>query len=272
MDFQTLTEHEWAKVDEVWEHIEDGDLEGARAAVDALVARRPGHPDVRIVEAAVALEEGEAAEALDRLRGAERSADPALFFYLRALAHFDLVRFEAARADAERALAVQPDYAEAHDLLSRVLEHLGRHAEAAEHAEEAARIDPEAFPAPLEMDPERFDRLVERSIEELPEKVRAHLHEVPVLVEDLPSPAMLTAEDPPLAPDLLGLFVGRHLMERSVSDLPSAPGAIYLFRRNLLRVCPTEEDLVREVRITVQHEVGHLLGLDEDDLERWGLA
>jgi predicted Zn-dependent protease with MMP-like domain len=83
---------------------------------------------------------------------------------------------------------------------------------------------------------------------------------------------VLSAEQPPLAPDLLGLFVGRHLLERSHDDLPSAPGAIFLFRRNLLRTCRSKEELAREIRITVQHEVGHLLGLDEEDLERWGLG
>ena len=71
---------------------------------------------------------------------------------------------------------------------------------------------------------------------------------------------------------MLGLFVGRDLLGRTQSDLPGTPGAIYLFRRNLLRVCGDRDELAREVRITVQHEVGHLLGLDEDDLEKWGLA
>ena len=59
---------------------------------------------------------------------------------------------------------------------------------------------------------------------------------------------------------------------RFLPDLPGAPGAIYLFRRNLLRVSADLEELAREVRVTVQHEVGHLLGLDEDDLEQWGLG
>lgn len=272
MNFPTLTETEWARVDEVWRLLEDGEIEGARAALEPLRTRRPGHPDVRIVEAAVALDDGEAAEALEALRGAERSADPALFFHLRALAHFDLVRLEEARADAERALAVQHDAAESHDLLGRVLEFLGREEEAAAHAAEATRLDPERFPPPLDVTPGRFDALVEQSIAELPEPIRRHLEEVPVVVDDRPTVEMLTAEDPPFAPDLLGLFVGRHLMDRSVSDLPSPPAGIHLFRRNLLRICETEEDLVREVRITLQHEVGHLLGLDEDDLDRWGLA
>lgn len=272
MNYETLTEAEWLEVEKVWDLLDEGAIERARLAADALLARRPGHPDLRIVDAAVALEEGEPERALRALEGAERSADPTWFFHLRGRAAYELARFEAARDDARRALAVRPDAAETHELLSRVLEHLGDLEGAREHAAEAATIDPEAFPPPLEVSDDEFDALVEQSLRELPERVRRHLDELPVVVEPLPSRALLTAETLALAPDLLGLFVGNDLFERSHQDLPAVPGAIYLFRRNLLRACADRDELAREVRITVQHEVGHLLGLDEDDLEEWGLA
>jgi len=272
MPFETLNDSEWASVDEVWERLESGEIEGAREALDRLRAARPGHPDVRIVEAALLLEEDDAEAALATLAGAERSADPALLFYLRALAAFDLVRFDSARADASRAIAIQPAFAEAHDLLSRVFEHLGDRDRAAIHADEARELDALKFPGPLDVSDEDFDAIVERSVAALPEKVRDELDEFPVLVQDLPSADLLKAGEPPFPPDILGLFAGRHLLERSHADLPSAPGAIYIFRRNLLRGCEDRDELEHEVKITVQHEVGHLLGLDEDDLERWGLA
>ncbi len=270
--YETLTETEWEQVFAVWDLIEDGEIERARRELGALQKSRGRHPDLRIVEAALAIEEGRPDLALDALRGAERSADPAQFFHLRALAHFDLVRLEEARDDAERALAVRPEHAEAHDLLSRTFEMLGDEAGAARHAEEARRLDPDLFHAPLEIGDDDFDALVEKSVRELPERVRRELGEVPVVVQPLPTPEMLAGEGSPLPPDLLGLFVGRHLMERSHGDVPGLPGNIYLFRRNLLRACADRDELEREIRITVQHEVGHLLGLDEDDLEEWGLA
>jgi predicted Zn-dependent protease with MMP-like domain len=270
--YDLLTETEWDQVQRVWEQIEDGELEAARQHLDPLLAKRPGHPDLRIVNAAVLLEEGDAERALETLNGAERSADPAVFFHLRALSAFDLARFEAARDDAERAISVRPGMAEAHDLLSRIHDHLGNAERAREHAAEAQTIDPEEFPPPLEIGDEEFDRLVEASIADLPNEVKKHLEELPVIVEPLPRRELLTAEHPPLTPDLLGLFVGRHLLGRSHSDVPGSPGAIYLFRRNLLRSSADRDELAKEIRTTVQHEVGHLLGLDEDDLEEWGLA
>ena len=272
MSYATLSETEWAQVSQVWDLLDEGEVEQARATVDALLRARPGHPDVRIVEAAVCLDEGEPERALETLEGAERSADPALFFYLRAVARFELVRFEQARDDALSAVAVTPDLAEAHELLARIYEYLGQPEHALKHAAEARAIDPVAFTPSLEIPDQEFQALVAESLKELPEAFRRKLDEVPVLVDELPRREILNAEDPPLPPDLLGLFVGRSLLERSHLDLPVVPEAIYLFRRNLLRFCTDREELAREVRTTVQHEVGHLLGLDEDDLEDLGLA
>jgi predicted Zn-dependent protease with MMP-like domain len=269
--YVTLTETEWEKVNRVWALLDEGKVERARIELDALMGARPGHPDLRIVDAAIALDEAEPRRALQALEGAERSADPALFFHLRAVALYETAQFERAREDAGRAIAVHPDLAEAHDLLSRASDHLGDHAMAVEHATEAREIDPDAFPPPLEVTAEAFDALVARCVEELPPEIRRHLDDVPVLVQDLPDRDVLTAEEPPLSPDLLGLHVGPDLMRRSHLDAPSVH-VIFLFRRNLLRTCADLEELEREVRVTVLHEVGHMVGLDEDDLDRWGLA
>ena len=102
--------------------------------------------------------------------------------------------------------------------------------------------------------------------------MRKELNQTPVLVQDLPPREILATEEPVLSPDILGLFAGRPLQERESSGPAGTPGVIFLFRRNLLRFCHDADELRQEIKVTVQHEVGHLLGLDEDDLERWGLA
>ena len=270
--YETLTEAEWTQVDRIHEMLDDGELDDARRALDELLRRRPDHPDLRIEDATLKLEANQPRQALAALSGAERSADPARFFFLRAMAHHELSRFAEAEADVLRALVVHPGDPAAHDLLSRSRDHLGDPEGAAEASEVAAELDPENYPEPLEMSDGEFDTLVERSIADLPERIREKLDELPVLVQPLPSTEMLTEVDPPLSPDLLGLFVGRHIFAQSPSAVPGAPGAIFLFRKNLLRACSDADELAREVRVTVQHEVGHLMGLDEDELEDWGLA
>jgi len=181
--YETLTEIEWDKVGHVWHLLDEGEVEQARLALGELLRTRSGHPDLRIVDAAVALDEGEPQAAIEALEGAERSADPALFFHLRAMAEFELARFERTRDDALRALAIHPDLAEAHDLLSRTFEHLGDLEHAAEHGAEAHAIDAASFPEPLEVSDAEFDALVEESLRELPAEVRRRLEEWPVVVE-----------------------------------------------------------------------------------------
>ena len=270
--YETLTEAEWTQVDKIHDLLEDGDTESARRALDELLRRRPDHPDLRIEDATLKLDANQPSQALAALAGAERSADPARYFFLRAMAHHELSRFAEAEADALRALAVHPGDAAAHDLLSRSRDHMGDKEGAAEASEAAAELDPENFPEPLEMSDAEFDALVEKAIADLPDKIREKLDELPVLVQPLPTTEMLTEADPPLSPDLLGLFVGRHIFSQSHTAVPGAPGAIFLFRKNLLRACADADELAREIRVTVQHEVGHLMGLDEDELEDWGLG
>ena len=270
--YEALSETDWVQVDRIHELLDEGEIEEARSALEGMLRRRPNQSDLRVLDAMLRLEEGEPTAALEALRGAERSADPAQFFYLRAAAQYDLVRFAEARADAERAVAVHPEYAHAWDLLSRIAEHLGEPPAALAAAERARSIDPEGFPLPLELADDAFDAIVEKSVRDLPPPIRKKLDELPVLVQSLPTVEMLTDEDPPLTPDLLGLFVGRHIFAQGTSAPPSAPGAIYLFRRNLLRACSDLDELSREITITVRHEVGHLMGLDEDELDEWGLA
>lgn len=272
MDFETLTEPEWLRVDHIRELLDEQSLEEARNEIDALLRSRPGHPDLRIVDAEVALAEDDPRRAIETLQGAERSADPVEYFNLRAQANYHLCRFQEAREDADRAESIDPEFAGIHDLLSRIHAHLGNDDESTEHAIAAAELDPDAFPLPLTMSDEEFDAIVHRSLEELPEEVRDKLEEIPVIVDALPSAELLAGSDPPLSPDILGLFVGRSLLERSHSDLPGMPPSIHIFRLNLLRDCPGEDDLVREIRTTVQHEVGHLMGGDEGRLEDWGIG
>ena len=59
---------------------------------------------------------------------------------------------------------------------------------------------------------------------------------------------------------------------RRFTDQPVDLDRIILFKKNLEKVCQDEEELIDQIQVTVRHEVGHYLGLDEDDLERLGLA
>ena len=106
-----------------------------------------------------------------------------------------------------------------------------------------------------------------RAYRQLPPPVRASLNNVDVAVEEWPAPEdMESAEG---AATLLGLYVGVPLPERQ-GEPPILPDRIVLFRQPILRSCATRTEVVREIRVTLWHEVGHYLGLDEADLHRLG--
>ena len=111
-----------------------------------------------------------------------------------------------------------------------------------------------------------FDAVVQEAVESLPEPMRGAVHNVIITVADCPSSAR-GEED-----DLLGIFVGVPLNERSVFDPPGPPDRIYLFQRNLEEECETHEELVDEIYLTLVHEIGHYLGYDEDELHDLGVG
>jgi predicted Zn-dependent protease with MMP-like domain len=81
----------------------------------------------------------------------------------------------------------------------------------------------------------------------------------------------LHEQRPPLDPELLGLFVGVAIDGHSyLSTGGELPPRIYLFKRNLERTVTRSEDLTEQIRVTLYHELGHFLGMDEDDLDDAG--
>lgn len=111
-------------------------------------------------------------------------------------------------------------------------------------------------------------REVEKTIRALPPELRTEAEKVPVLYEEIPSEA-LQAEG--IEADTLGLFTGGALPD-SESNRDPMPTQITLYLENLWELAEGDVDLYREeVRITLVHELGHYLGLDEDDLDERGL-
>ena len=69
---------------------------------------------------------------------------------------------------------------------------------------------------------------------------------------------------------LLGLYEGVPLTARTSEYSMVLPDRITIFRRAILSICDTEEDVVREVRRTVVHEVGHHFGISDARLHELG--
>jgi predicted Zn-dependent protease with MMP-like domain len=123
---------------------------------------------------------------------------------------------------------------------------------------------------PYHVSKQRFAELVEQALSELPEPFATHLEELSVEIKDCPTDKQL--KDQGLADNelLLGLYVGHPMTERSVEYSGMLPDAIYIFQEDIELVSRSEKELVRQVRTTVLHEIGHHFGMDEEDLDELG--
>jgi predicted Zn-dependent protease with MMP-like domain len=107
---------------------------------------------------------------------------------------------------------------------------------------------------------------IEATLADLPRPLRAQARKLPVTFEPMPN-AGLQADG--IAPDTLGLFTGAEFADAGAEVLPPQ---IILFLDNLWDFAEGDEEIYcAEVRTTFLHELGHFLGLDEDDLTERGL-
>jgi predicted Zn-dependent protease with MMP-like domain len=96
-----------------------------------------------------------------------------------------------------------------------------------------------------------FEEHVSRALDSLPPELARRLENVALVVED----------EHPEEPDLLGLFEGG-------GDY--MPDKVTIYRVPLEEEFPDPDDLEREIRVTVLHELGHYFGLDENRLGELG--
>jgi len=106
----------------------------------------------------------------------------------------------------------------------------------------------------------RFEELVADALDTIPPELAAAMDNVVVLVEDR------NEEEP----DLLGLYEGVALTERTSNYGGVLPDRIMIYQDAILDICETEDDVVHEVAVTVVHEIAHHFGIDDERLHELG--
>lgn len=114
-----------------------------------------------------------------------------------------------------------------------------------------------------------LEAIARAALKEIPERLRRLVGDVPILIEDFPDEATERAMKLESPFDLLGLYHGVALSQKSVFDVPTDVDRIFLYRRPLLDYwCETGEPLEAIVRNTLIHEIGHHFGFSDEDMER----
>jgi predicted Zn-dependent protease with MMP-like domain len=122
----------------------------------------------------------------------------------------------------------------------------------------------------VRMTTEQFEQLVDEALAGVPPEFRRYLDGVAVEIEDEPDERTVKDFGPRSRRDLLGLYRGRPLTDRSTSDSGTWPDSIVIYQRNIERMSRTRGEMRQQVRKTILHEIGHHFGLDEDELDRLG--
>ena len=117
---------------------------------------------------------------------------------------------------------------------------------------------------------EQFEGLVRKALFQLPNDVRNHLDNVVVVVDGSASTSQLVGTGIENEMELLGLYEGIPLTERYGYDLV-LPDKITLFQKPIESICETQEQVAKEIKATIVHEIAHHFGIDDDRLHNLGL-
>jgi predicted Zn-dependent protease with MMP-like domain len=111
------------------------------------------------------------------------------------------------------------------------------------------------------MSREEFEEAVADALDAVPPEFARTMSNVVVLVED----------DAPGGDELFGLYEGTPLTQRGDWwAAGSLPDRITIFRNPTTRACGSRGEVVRQVRVTVLHEIAHHFGIDDARLDELG--
>lgn len=115
-----------------------------------------------------------------------------------------------------------------------------------------------------------IERLAAEAYARLPRRFRDLTGDLVIRVVDFPDEETLDNLGLESPFDLLGLYHGISMANKSVLDTPSQPDMVFLYRRPLLDYWAedTGNTLGELVTHVLVHEIGHHFGLSDEDMER----
>lgn len=113
------------------------------------------------------------------------------------------------------------------------------------------------------------ESIAREALERLPDPFRGWLKDVVLRIEDFPDEDVMEAMGLETPFDILGLYQGYPIGEKSVSLSGALPDIIFLYRRPILDYWAETGEALEDIVIHVLvHEAGHHFGLSDEDMER----
>jgi len=118
----------------------------------------------------------------------------------------------------------------------------------------------------MRIPPEEFESLVAQALDGLPAEFAELLENVAVMVEEEPEPSIIRSFGlDPRRSTLFGLYQGVPQPRRD-TYYSALPDRVTIYRGPILRECHDRLDVIRQVRDTVVHELGHHFGLGDAEM------
>jgi predicted Zn-dependent protease with MMP-like domain len=120
---------------------------------------------------------------------------------------------------------------------------------------------------PLTASAEEFEAWIQEALAGLPARFARLADDITIVVEEEPSAEVMKDLELESEDDLLGLYQGVPIDQTSFfQPAGELPPRIAIYRGPILRLCRTKAEVIHEVRDTVVHELGHHVGLADEEM------
>jgi predicted Zn-dependent protease with MMP-like domain len=111
-----------------------------------------------------------------------------------------------------------------------------------------------------------FEALVKKAVKDLPRQFKKRLENIAVVIRSEPSAAQRREAGISPNTELLGLYEGVPLGNRTHNYGNILPDKITIFRGPILRSCTSPRQIRKAVQHTILHEFAHYFGISDEHM------